>query len=58
MVKLSQNCIINLEKNFHFWKTDNIHEIPEADVFLDSNLNFTIIVFSWFFANDYGEQKT
>ena len=25
----------------------NIHEIPEIGVFLDSNLNFTISVFTW-----------
>ena len=30
----------------------NIHEIPEIGVFLDSNLNFTIGVFTLGLAND------
>ena len=26
---------------------ENVHEKPEIELFLDSNLNFTISVFSW-----------
>ena len=31
----------------------NVHEIPEIEVFLDNNLNFTVKVFTWGLASDH-----
>ena len=37
----------------HCWKKDEIHIIPEIDIFIDSDLNFTIRVFAWCLEKDH-----
>ena len=37
--------------NIIYYKS-NVNEIPEIEVFLGSNMNFTIRVFTWDLAND------
>ena len=50
--KLPQKWKISIGNNVHCWNKDNIHEIPEIEVFIDNLLNFTIRVFAWCLAID------
>ena len=44
--------------NVNCWKKDDIHEIPQIEVFIDNLLNFTIRVFAWCLAIDHEIYKS